>query len=191
MRAAVVFQSPLRAKTMRGLCLWARTRAALRLREQLAAPSNIHERDGKTVKDSVGPGIQKERRRRVSSQRLMGLICINSELRLFLRDNVCVCEVGRGELQSSFCHQWCFCSVQSAAAAQFNITEGYWPALQYCTAAGSMLFILASVYAERHECLLMGKSHPKIQDRSPVVLFIEFVESGHIYFNYHAHVSEW
>lgn len=59
MRAAVVFQSPLRAKTMWGLCFCARTRAALRLREQLAAPSNIHERDGKTMKDSVDPGIQK------------------------------------------------------------------------------------------------------------------------------------
>lgn len=59
--AAVVFQSPLRAKTMWGLCLWARTRAALRLREQLAAPSNIHERDEETVKDSMDLGIQKAR----------------------------------------------------------------------------------------------------------------------------------
>lgn len=59
--AAVVFQSPLRAKTMWGLCLWAGTRAALRLREQLAAPSNIHERDEETVKDSMDLGIQKAR----------------------------------------------------------------------------------------------------------------------------------
>lgn len=64
MCAAVVVRSPLRAKIMLGLCLRARTRAALTLREQLAAPSNIHERDGKTVKDSIDPGIQNERQRR-------------------------------------------------------------------------------------------------------------------------------
>lgn len=56
-----VVLSPGRAKTMASLCFSARTRAALRLREQLAAPSNIHERDGKTMKDNVDPGIQRER----------------------------------------------------------------------------------------------------------------------------------
>lgn len=47
----------------------------------------------------------------VSLQRLMGLMCINSELLLFLWIIVCVCEAGWGEQPSSFCHHWCFCSV--------------------------------------------------------------------------------
>lgn len=147
MRAAAFFQSPLRAKTMQGLCLWARTCAALRLREQLAAPSNIHERDGKTVKDSVDPGIQKVRQRRrvsASPQRLMELICINSELLLlFLWPVVCVCarwvEV---RLQSSFCHQRCLCSVRSAAAVQFNMTDRHWPLLQSLLSSWRHVFIL-------------------------------------------------
>lgn len=37
-----------------------RTRAALTSTAQLAPPSNIHERGGKSVKDSVDSGIQNE-----------------------------------------------------------------------------------------------------------------------------------
>lgn len=126
-----------------------RTRAALRLREQLAAPSNIHERDGKTVKDSVDPGMQKREAETgsVSSQRLMGLICINSEPLLFLRDIVCCVRGGSRWAAIEFLSPvtLLFCSGQSAAAARFNIAERQWPALQCCTAAGSMFPRLSSV----------------------------------------------
>lgn len=119
-RCALLFVSSLpRTKTMPGLCLWAGTRAALTLREQLAAPSNIHERDGKTVKDSIDPGIQNGRQS-VCSQRLMGLICVKSGRLLSVRDIVFVCEVVWGELQSCSCHQWRFCSDQSVATGQIS-----------------------------------------------------------------------
>lgn len=45
-------------------CASARTRAALGLAEQLAAPSNFHERDGETPKGSVDTGMQEAKRRR-------------------------------------------------------------------------------------------------------------------------------
>lgn len=46
------------------LCLWGRTRAALRLGEQLAALSNINERDGKTVQSRGFKNVRQRRRRR-------------------------------------------------------------------------------------------------------------------------------
>lgn len=178
MRAAVVFQSPLRAKTMRGLCIWAGTRAALRLREQLAAPSNIHERDGKTMKDSVDPGIQKieAETASVNSQRLMGLICIKSELLLFLRGR-CLCARGGSRwaaIEFLSPVMLLFCPVCSSCPIQYN-----WEILAASTG-------LSSGYSELHKCLLMGKSNPKVQVRAPVILLIVCSVTKH----YHAHINE-
>lgn len=71
-----------------------------------------------------------------------------------MQNIVCACEAVGGELKSSFCHRWRFCPDRSSAAASLNVTEGYWPGLQCCTAASIMTFRLLWVYSELHRCLL-------------------------------------
>lgn len=133
----LLFVSSLpRTKTMPGLCLWAGTRAARTLREQLAAPSNIHERDGKTVKDSVDPGIQNGRQS-VCSQRLMGLIWT-----AVVCTGHCLCL--RGGLR------WATIMFLSPVTLLFWPVCSNWPDFQFSTAAGSAGFILLEVYSVLH-----------------------------------------
>lgn len=76
-------------------------------REQLAAPSNIHEWDGNT-EGQCGAGDTGGEAASASVQRIMGLICITSGLLLFVRATVfcvCVCNRERGEQKSSSCHR--------------------------------------------------------------------------------------
>lgn len=78
-------------------------------REQLAAPSNIHEWDGNT-EGQCGAGDTGGEAASASVQRIMGLICITSGLLLFVRATVfcvCVCvrerEVSRNRVPVTVC----------------------------------------------------------------------------------------
>lgn len=156
------FQSPLRAKQCRACVCEQEHVPPSDLESSWQHHQTFMRETGRLWRTVQAQGYREREREAgtesVSSQRLSGLVCINRELLLFYGTLFCVCEGwSRWAAKSSFCHQWCFRSVRSAAAAAwFSVTEKYRPASQCYTAARSFLFFF--VYSELRNCRAMGKS---------------------------------
>lgn len=145
------FQSPLRAKQCRACVCEQEHVPPSDLESSWQHHQTFMRETGRLWRTVQAQGYREREREAgtesVSSQRLSGLVCINRELLLFYGTLFCVCEGwSRWAAKSSFCHQWCFRSVRSAAAAAwFSVTEKYRPASQCYTAASSFFFFFSSI----------------------------------------------